>query len=163
MAARLQDSAETETRLRWFVLATFLFGAVGTGSELVLIGHFEDTWQCVPLALLAFGLLVVAWQRIERGRRSTRVLQGAMLALVAGGLTGIWLHYDGNVEFELEMYPSFAGPDLIREALAGATPVLAPAALVQVGLLGLAYAYRHPFLARTRSGWAKRHGERRSR
>lgn len=147
MAVHPQDSAETETRLRRFVLATFLFGAVGTGAELVLIDHLEDVWQCVPLALLA-----VAWQRIERGRLSTRILQGAMLALVAGGLTGIWLHYDGNVEFELEMSPSLAGPNLIREALAGATPVLAPAALVQIGLLGLAYAYRHPFLARPRPG-----------
>ena len=160
MAAHPQDSAETETHLRRFVLATFLFGAVGTGSELVLIGHFEDAWQCVPLALLAFGLLAVVWQRIERGRRSTQVLQGAMLALVAGGLTGIWLHYDGNVEFELEMYPALAGPDLVREALAGATPVLAPAALVQLGLLGLAYAYRHPFLVHPRPGSA-RHSERR--
>ena len=161
MAAHPQNSTETETRLRRFVLATFLFGAVGTGSELVLIGHLEDAWQCVPLALLAFGLLAVAWQRVERGRRSTRVLQGAMLALVAGGLAGIWLHYDGNVEFELEMYPSLAGPDLVREALTGATPVLAPAALVQIGLLGLAYAYRHPFLVRPRPGSARRHGERR--
>lgn len=152
MAAHPQDSAETETRLRRLMLATFLLGAIGTGAELVLIDHLEDVWQCVPLALLAFGLLAVAWQRIERGRLSTRVLQGAMLALVAGGLTGIWLHYDGNVEFELEMSPSLAGPDLIREALAGATPVLAPAALVQIGLLGLAYAYRHPFLARPRPG-----------
>jgi hypothetical protein len=35
---------------------------------------------------------------------------------------------------------------LFREALSGATPALAPGTMVQFGLLGLLYTYRHPRL-----------------
>ena len=138
----------TGARLRRFILLIFVAGAAGTGADLVLLGHFEDVWQWVPLALLPLGLIAVAWQRIERGPRSTRVLQGTMMLFLASGVAGLWFHYDGNAEFEIEMYPSLAGWELIREALSGATPALAPAAMIQLGLLGLTYAYRHPFLER---------------
>ena len=134
--------------LRRFVLVIFVIGTAGTGGELLLLGHFEDVWQWIPLALLPLGLIVVGWQRVERGRRGTRALQGTMLLFLASGLVGLRFHYSGNAEFEREMYPSIAGWELVREAFTGATPALAPAAMIQLGLLGLAYTYRHPYLAR---------------
>ena len=47
------------------------------------------------------------------------------LFVLSGGI-GVALHYRGNVEFELEMYPSLSGLELVRKTLTGATPVLAP-------------------------------------
>ena len=32
-----------------------------------------------------------------------------MGAFVVSGVVGLWLHYQGNAEFELEMYPSLQG------------------------------------------------------
>jgi hypothetical protein len=53
---------------------------------------------------------------------------------------GTFLHYRGNVEFELELTPGIRGLALFREAITGATPALAPGAMIVVGLVGLAYA-----------------------
>ena len=140
----------TAERLRLFVLVLFIVGSVGTGAELILLEHVEDGWQLVPVVLLGGSLLALGWQAVDRGPRSTRLVQIAMVLCVASGVSGLWLHYAGNAEFELEMYPSLSGFDLFRGAIAGATPTLAPGTMIQLGLLGLAYTYRHPFLAATK-------------
>jgi hypothetical protein len=60
----------------------------------------------------------------------------------------VWLHYRSNVEFELEMYPTLAGGALVWQSLKGAIPALAPAALAQLGLMGLVLTLGHPGLRR---------------
>lgn len=147
-ATHSPEAPDTGARLRTFVLIVFVVGVLGTAGELVLLGHFEDAWQWAPLALLPLGLLAAAWHRITRRRLGTRVFQGVMAAFVVSGLAGLWLHYNGNAEFEIEMYPAIGGWELVREALSGATPALAPAAMIQLGLLGLASTYRSLALAR---------------
>jgi hypothetical protein len=47
------------------------------------------------------------------------------------------------------MYPSLTGFELFREAISGATPTLAPGAMLHLGLLGLLYTFRHPALKRS--------------
>ena len=71
-----------------------------------------------------------------------------MFAFVLVGLLGVWFHLTGNREFELEMDPGASGPSLAWEALRGATPTLAPSAMIFLGLLGLMAAWRHPALRR---------------
>ncbi len=75
-----------------------------------------------------------------------RALQLLMVVFIAAGAIGLTMHYQGNVEFELEMYPSRSGLELFREAMMGATPALAPGTMIQLALIGLAYAYGHPRL-----------------
>jgi hypothetical protein len=41
--------------------------------------------------------------------RPYRIFQLIMLAFIASGVAGIALHYQGNVEFELELQPDAAG------------------------------------------------------
>ena len=122
----------------------FLIGAVGTGAELLLLGHTEDLWQWVPLVLMAVSLVTLGWRVVARGSASLRVFQGTMMLIVLSGVVGLWLHYHGNVEFELEMYPGLQGFELFRESMTGATPTLAPGTMLELGLLGLLYTYRHP-------------------
>lgn len=143
---RPRGTTETGEHVRRFVLLLLVAGTIVTGIELILLGHVEEFTQWVPLAVLPASLVVLVWHRIDRARRSTRVLQGAMVVCIACGAAGLWFHYTGNAEFELEMYPSLGGWELVRESLSGATPALAPAAMIQIGLLGLIYTYRHPFL-----------------
>jgi hypothetical protein len=119
---------------------------LGTASELLLLGHFEDTWQLVPLALIAAGLVVVAWYAVVRSAVSLRAFQGVMFLNLGSGLAGVLLHYRGNAEFELEMYPGIAGLELFRESMTGAFPALAPGSMILFGLLGLAWTFRHPAL-----------------
>jgi hypothetical protein len=77
---------------------------------------------------------------------TVRALQAAMTLFVISGVVGVWLHYQGNVEFELEMYPSMRGVELVQKTLTGATPVLAPGSMTLLGLIGLTHSYRHPCL-----------------
>ena len=137
-------SGATTSALRGLLLILFVIGAVGTGAELLLLGHTESFWQWVPLVLMAVSLVTLGWCVVARGARSLRAFQGTMVLLVLSGVVGLWLHYHGNAEFELEMYPALRGVELFLESVTGATPTLAPGTMLELGLLGLAYTYRHP-------------------
>src|SRR5687768_5840170 len=113
-------------RLRMLLLGTLLLGIVGTGAELLLLGHYESVAQFVPLVLLSLGLASIAWHLATPGVASLRALQATMLLFVVSGGIGVGLHVDGNVEFEREMYPSLGGFDLIGKTMTGESPVLAP-------------------------------------
>ena len=71
-----------------------------------------------------------------------------MLLFVVAGIVGVALHYQSNVEFELEMYPSMEGMELFRNSMTGALPTLAPGSMIYIGLVGLAATFRHPALGR---------------
>jgi hypothetical protein len=130
--------------IRRLLTGVVLVGTLGLTVELLLLEHWDSPWQWAPLALLtaALGATLAAWRR--PGPRTLRLLRGVMAVCVAAGALGVWLHYDGNAEFERERDPSIGGVALFREAITGATPALAPGALAQLGLLGLLLAYRHP-------------------
>ncbi len=130
--------------MRTFVRLLFLLGSLATVADLLLLGHFEDNWQLIPLILLGLGLIALGWLRFLPGPRSLRAFQGTMGLFAIAGCLGLYFHYQGNMEFELEMYPSMKGLQLFWESIRGATPALAPAALIQLGLLGLASTCRHP-------------------
>jgi hypothetical protein len=132
--------------MRRLLIFTFLFGAFGTGAELLLIGHFEEVFQLLPLLLLGLAIVAAVWHLAVPRPASLRVFQVAMALLLAGGIVGIGLHYNGNEAFEREMYPTLGGVDLIQRTLTGATPVLAPGTLTLLGLIGLVQTYRHPLL-----------------
>ena len=144
----VRDAEHRTTRaLRSLLLAVLLFGVLGTLAELYLLEHYEDWWQLVPLLLLGVAAPVIARCWAVPSAATLRVLQGLMLLLVIVGALGVYQHYSGNAEFELEMYPSRAGFELFWESLKGATPALAPGTMTMFGLLGLATTFRHPGLA----------------
>ena len=132
--------------IRVVLLAALVLGIVGTAIELFLLEHTEDGWQWAPIALLGVALLVLAWYGAGRRPASLRAFRGVMVLFLLSGLLGVWLHYRGNVEFELEMYPDLAGLKLFKDAMMGATPALAPGTMIQLGMIGLAWAFRHPAL-----------------
>jgi hypothetical protein len=90
---------------------------LGTGAELLLIGHTEDWRQWIPLALTALGLAVLAWHRAAGGPKSARALRATMMAFIVAGFAGCYFHIQGSVEFKLESNPSLAGWALFWEAL----------------------------------------------
>jgi hypothetical protein len=67
-----------------------------------------------------------------------------MAAFLVSGVLGTWYHYTGNVEFELERTPELGGWALFQAAMGGATPALAPGTMIQLGLIGLLFTFRHP-------------------
>jgi len=130
--------------LRLLLLVTLLVSLIGTLAELLLLEHFEDAWQWAPIALLAAALVTLGWHALERQATSLNVLRVLMVLCLVSGVVGVILHFKGNVEFELEMYPGLSGWKLFKDVMMGATPALAPGAMVQIGLVGLAWTFRHP-------------------
>ena len=114
-----------------------LVGTAGTLVELLLLGHVEGWQQLVPVVLLAVGVAVTGWGLLAPGSVSLRAVRWLGVLYVASGLLGLWFHYVGNVEFEREMAPDAAGWSLIKAALTGATPALAPGTMVWFGALAL--------------------------
>jgi hypothetical protein len=134
--------------LRRLLLGLVLLGIAGLGAELVLLEHTESAWQWVPLVALGLGFACAAAVALRPSPRTLRPFQAVMALFVAAGALGVYLHFRGNVEWELESDASLRGTALFWAALHGATPALAPGALAQLGLLGLALAHRHPALRR---------------
>ena len=133
--------------VRRFLLGMLLFECFGTGVELLLVGHWEDAWQWAPLVLMLGGILAAAWCAAVPARAALRTMQALMGLFVLSGLAGTVLHVQAKMEFQLEVHPSLQGWALLWEAVKNQSPpTLAPAMMIQMGLLGLAYAYRHPGL-----------------
>ena len=139
------DAVATLGALRRVLLGILVLGMAGTTVELLLLGHDEDATQIIPLALMGAGFAAIAWNAARRSRRSVTCLQIVMVMFVASGLLGMYFHYAANVEFQLEVDPALSGSNLLWQVLQAKTPpALAPGVMAQLGLIGLAYAYRHP-------------------
>ncbi len=130
--------------LRRGILAILVLAFAGTLIELYLLEHYEDWKQWLPLALLAAGVLTGLVLLVRPGAAALVWWRGVMLIFTVSGLLGTWFHYAGNVEFEIERTPELTGFALFRASMGGATPVLAPGTMLQFGLLGLLFAWRHP-------------------
>jgi hypothetical protein len=146
MTRPVHSPLATLATVRALLLAILLFGLVGTATELVLTGHYEDVWQWVPLVVLAVAILMSLGMAATRHRPATavtRLFQGSMVLLILSGALGSTLHYRANMEFKLEMDPSLRGFALFSSVIRAKTPPsLAPGTLGLLGLLGLTYAFR---------------------
>ena len=140
------EESGTATALRRILLALIFVSASAMLVDLLLLEHFENIWQWTPLAILAPVVVIVIGVARRPSRGWLVAFKASMWACIAVGLLGLFLHYRGNVEFELERDPSLGGWPLFWETIRGATPAMAPGAMVQLGLLGLAFAFRHPGL-----------------
>jgi hypothetical protein len=130
--------------IRRILGAILLLGMSGTLMELLLLGHDEDSTQLIPLGLLGLGVAAVAWRAVSGSDASTIAVRGVMALFLVAGLLGVYYHYQANVEFQRETDPSIAGRALLTAVLrAKVPPALAPGIMVQLGLIGLAYTYRH--------------------
>jgi hypothetical protein len=139
----------TSDSLRRFVLALLFLGLAGMSVELLLLGHYESATQLVPLGAIALALACLAWHAVSGTEGSVQAVQVVMTVLVVVGLVGVVLHYRGNMEFQLDIDPTQSNWALFSKVMrAKAPPALAPGAMSQLGLLGLAYAWRHPVTRR---------------
>ena len=133
--------------IRRWILAVLLLGLASTGVDLFLIEHYASASQAVPLVVVSLALLVLAWHAIRRDRLSIRALQATMIASIVAGLAGMALHFRGGAQFQLEIDAEQHRWDIVTKVMrAESPPVLASGMFVQLGLLGLVYAYRHPAL-----------------
>lgn len=133
---------------RRILLAILLLGMAGVSLELWLMAHTEDVYQLIPLYLAAAGSLTSVIVATRPSIGSVRLFQAVMALFVVSGVVGMVLHFQVNIEFQKEMDAALSGLALFEKAiLAKSPPALAPGTMIQLGLIGLAYTFRHPALA----------------
>ena len=137
--------------LRRGLLLVLLIGLAGMEVELLLLKHTDGVWQLVPIVLIAMALVVLAFYAIAKSAGSIRALRLVMALFVASGAVGAIQHFRGNVGYEHDSNPSLSGFELYKSAMMGSTPALAPGAMIQLGLIGLLFTYRHPSLGRSKA------------
>ncbi|HEU4595174.1 MAG TPA: hypothetical protein VFS10_08375 [Pyrinomonadaceae bacterium] len=135
--------ADVLARLRRFLLAFSVLLLGGSLVELFLVEHTEDAVQLIPFALCGLGALAALAALFKPRRATLLALRACMLLVVAGSLFGIYQHVSHNYAFQQEVNPNATGGELLRGALGGANPLLAPGILAVAAVLALAAAYRH--------------------
>jgi hypothetical protein len=137
-------TVEDRIRRLLLILSVLSFGV--TTIELILQEHTGEPLQLFPFALCGVGG-IAAVAALTRPQRSTLMaLRWLMGAVAIGGMVGVLVHLQRNFAFEQEIRASAALPDMILNALKGASPLFAPGALVFAALLGLLATYAHPIL-----------------
>ena len=140
---------------RRLALGVLLLGLIGTATELLLLGHYESRFQLPPLVMLTAGVVAAGLVAIRPTPALVKLLRGVMALYVPVAGAGLYLHIKSNMDFELEMRPTMAGFELLRESLTGAMPALAPGAMLQLGLIGLLVCFRHPLTTLTNSDFTE--------
>ncbi len=123
-------------RAKRFSIVIYVLTSLGLMTELLLESHYEEFWQVLPLVVISLGLMILlAYQywTISILKISNKIM---VILLILTGCVGVFFHLKNNWGFELEIYPHLKGWELFRKTLTGAIPVLAPGALVILGLLG---------------------------
>jgi hypothetical protein len=135
--------------LRRWILVILVLGLLGTVTELVLLEHYEQPLQFVPLVLIAAAVGVLWWELRRHDLASRRAIQIVMGLFVLAGFGGFAAHFYGSAEYQLELNPDMSNWELLEKILrAKAPPLLAPGMMLQLGLLGLAYVFSDPKLSK---------------
>ena len=136
---------------RRILLAILVLGVCGITAELLLLAHTEDLNQWIPIALAAMTLVLSGMVALRPTPASLRLFQLVMVLMILSGALGMYLHLSANMEFQLEMDSTLKGFALLKKSIvAKSPPALAPGAMAQLGLIGLAYTFKHPALGARR-------------
>src|SRR5690349_9763663 len=131
--------------VRRLLQALLAIGLGGTALELVLLEHYEEAVQVLPLAIIAVALVVLAVYAAAPAPGVLRLFRLVMVGQLLIGGVGVVLHYRGSLEFQRDMDPMASSWQLFTKSIrAKAPPALAPGVLAQLALLGLVSTYRDP-------------------
>src|SRR5438105_15677619 len=89
--------------LRIWILAVLVLGLLGTITELILLEHYEEPLQFVPLVLITLAVAFVVWHWVQRDVKSLNALLVLMGLFVLAGFVGFIAHFRGSAEFQLDL------------------------------------------------------------
>ena len=107
---------------RRILLTILVLGTAGVSLELWLMAHTEDLYQQIPLWLAGAGVVTAMPVAARPSIATVRVVQAVMALFLVSGVVGMVLHFQVNMEFQLEMDPSLAGWRLFRKSILAKTP-----------------------------------------
>lgn len=132
--------AETLTAIRSFLLGIIGLVLFGLELELLFLNHVKTPLQMLPVGLAGGGLGMIVWHLVSPNPASIRILKGILCACSIVGALGMLIHNGMNAE---NHWRESHG---LRPGFEEDAPPSAPAAMLPLGLLGLAYTFRHPAL-----------------
>lgn len=125
--------------IRFWIIAAILFMASGTVIELLLLSHYEDTWQLLPIILIGLSLVCFLMTFWLHQNWVVQLLKLLLLGCVISGGLGVYFHLQANMEFEAEMHPTQSWSTTFLESLSGALPALAPGSMILFAIIGYIY------------------------
>ena len=126
-------------KIKNVILAAYTAMLIGTALELALLNHFEDTLQLIPVIGVGVCLVLLVFTALTKLGIFIRINSIILPVIALIGVYGVYLHFGVNMEFEQEMRPNADYMHWVKSSFTGAIPVLAPASLIVLSLLGYAY------------------------
>ena len=121
---------------RWLLgISAFLF--LGTIGELIMLKHYDGSLQLVPFLLCGVGFLGVALLSRTRSPRLILGTRVVMILIAAASLIGVWAHIESNTGFEKELHPHATTTELVKAALTGRDPLMAPGILAVAAMIAI--------------------------
>ena len=133
------SDAATLQALRIYLLVIIALVLCGLELELLMLNHVNTPLQLLPVGLVGGGIASVFWSLISPNGTSLRILKGVLMACTIIGALGIAIH---SAFYVSDKWNKAHG----RRGLEREVPPLAPAAMLPLGLMGLACTFRHPLL-----------------
>jgi hypothetical protein len=133
------SDAATLQALRIYLLVIIVLVLCGLELELLMLNHVNTPLQLLPVGLVGGDIAGVFWSLISPNGTSLRILKGVLMACTIIGALGIAIH---SAFYVSDKWNKAHG----RRGLEREVPPLAPAAMLPLGLMGLACTFRHPLL-----------------
>ncbi len=130
--------------LRLFLCSLSALLFAGTIAELLSVKHYGDRVQLIPFAMCGIGLalLLLFWWRPGPG--VLKVMQVTMGLIALGSFIGVYEHIEGNLGFAREVHPHADRMALLKAALTGRDPLMAPGILAVAATIAIAASYAAP-------------------
>ena len=139
------SDAQTLRGVRLLILAAIAAALIVTEAEFLFVGHTgSNNGQVIAAVLVSLGRIMVTCHAIFRNTSSVVVLRFTMYLFLIFGVDGLFTHYHWAVQSALKSQPALVGRHLLYATLSGKIPLLAPAMLIEIGVLGLIYTFQHP-------------------
>ena len=137
------DNSDAEARvlaaIRTYLLVVIGLVLFGLLVELIMLNHVSTPLQILPVGLAAGGLCLIVAHFISPNSTCLRMLKAMLLACTIVGAMGIAIHLGFYVQ---DRHDKALG----RRGLPREVPPLAPAAMLPLGLMGLACTFKHPLM-----------------
>jgi hypothetical protein len=128
-------------RLYKFFIWFGIFVFIGTLVELSQLNHNREELQFVPFVLLPLGIIAAVLMLVKTGPSVKKAALIVMWVVAVGGLIGMGVHVFGNLEGVIEGGQTLAFGQLIKQAIGGRNPLLAPGTLTIGAAMILAVTY----------------------
>lgn len=141
------DAKKVLDRLYTFFVGFGIFIFIGTIVELSQLNHVGEKLQILPFILLPLGILLGILLLVSKSPMVHNIAVIGIWVVAVGGMIGMIVHVSGNLESVFEGGQQLAFGQMVKQAIGGRFPLLAPGTLTIGAAMILAVEYAKKALA----------------